>query len=60
MKDALIKLLKVKSLVTLIVVIIFAYLCITGQISADLFLPVLTMIISFYFGVQSTKDKEGE
>lgn len=63
MKDAIIKLLKVKSLVTLIVVVVFAWLCVTGQIGADLFLPVLTMIISFYFGVQSTKesnDKEGE
>ena len=61
MKEALIKLLKVKSIMTLMVTAVFCFLSAIGKVPIELFLQVMTMIASFYFGVQSAKkDKEGE
>ena len=47
-------LLSVKSLVTLVLTVVFAYQAIVGNISQD-FMIVYTVIISFYFGTQSQK-----
>lgn len=58
MKEKLMKLIDVKSLVTLALTGIFSYLAITGTISGTEFLTVFTVIISFYFGTQVQK-KEG-
>lgn len=59
MKDKLAKLVNVKSVVTLILCAVFAYLSIVGQVKAEQFLTIFTVIISFYFGTQSAK-KESE
>ena len=59
MKDKLAKLVSVKSIVTLVLCAAFAYLSIVGQVQAEQFLTIFTVIISFYFGTQSAK-KEGE
>ncbi len=57
--DTLIKnaaaLLKVKTLVTLLVIIVFAVMALTGQISADNVMIVVSMVVSFYFGTQHEK-----
>lgn len=45
-------LVKVKTIVTLIVVAIYAYLAITGQITADNVMIITSMVVSFYFGTQ--------
>lgn len=45
-------LVKVKTIVTLIVVAIYAYLAVTGQISADNVMIITSMVVSFYFGTQ--------
>lgn len=58
MKEKLAKLINVKSIVTLIICGVFAYLSIIGRIMPDQFLTIFTVIISFYFGTQSVK-KEG-
>ena len=58
MKEKLAKLVNVKSIVTLIICCVFAYLSIIGQIMPDQFLTIFTVIISFYFGSQYGK-KEG-
>ncbi len=58
MQERLSKLLTVKSLVTLILTLVFAYLAITGEIGQP-FLTIYTMIISFYFGTQVERDKAG-
>lgn len=58
MQERLSKLLTVKSLVTLILTAVFAYLAITGEIGQP-FLTIYTMIISFYFGTQYEQDKTG-
>ena len=48
-------LLTIKSLVTLILTTVFAYLTRTGGVAADQFLTVFTVVIAFYFGTQSAK-----
>jgi hypothetical protein len=48
-------LVKVKTIVTLIVVAIYAYLAITGQITADNVMIITSMVVSFYFGTQHEK-----
>lgn len=60
MANKIIKLLEVKSIVTLILTVVFAVLSLTGQISPEQFLTVFTMIISFYFGVQFQKHSKEE
>ena len=52
MKEKLTKLLCVKSIVTLVLTAVFAYLAISGAISADQFMTVFAVIIAFYFGTQ--------
>ena len=47
-------LLSVKSLVTLCLTVVFAYMAVTGQISQD-FMTVYAVVIAFYFGTQSQK-----
>ena len=59
MKEKLAKLISVKSVVTLVLCAVFAYLSIVGQVQAEQFLTIFTVIISFYFGTQSAK-KESE
>lgn len=56
MKNKIAKLIDVKSLVTLILTAVFAYLAIEGKISGTEFLTIFTVIIGFYFGTQSMKD----
>ena len=58
MKEKLAKLVNVKSIITLIICGVFAYLSVIGQILPDQFLTIFTVIISFYFGSQYGK-KEG-
>lgn len=48
-------LLSVKSLVTLVLTIVFAYLAISGEVTGQDFLTIFLMVISFYFGSQSQK-----
>ena len=48
-------LIKVKTLVTLVVISVFAYLAVTGAISADNVMIVVSTVIAFYFGTQHEK-----
>ena len=50
------KLIDVKSLMTLTLTGIFAYITITGSVDAEKFLTIFTMIVSFYFGTQAMKN----
>lgn len=58
MKDKLIKLIDVKSIVTILITLVFCYLSVIGNILPDQFITIFMMVISFYFGVQSGK-KDG-
>lgn len=44
------RLLTVKSLVTLSLTLVFAYLAATGAVTADSFQDIFYIIIAFYFG----------
>lgn len=52
MAERLSKLLSVKSIVTITLTLVFAYMAVCGVISSDQFLTVYTVIVAFYFGVQ--------
>lgn len=56
MKSVLQKLLTVKSIITLILTVIFAYITVIGEISSDQFLTVFSIVIAFYFGTQYEKN----
>lgn len=58
MKEKLSKLLSVKSIVTILVTLVFCYLSIVQAISAELFMTVFTVIVSFYFGTQFEKSNK--
>lgn len=47
-------LLSVKSIVTIILTFVFAYMAVAGKISQD-FMTIYAVIIAFYFGTQSQK-----
>lgn len=48
-------LIKVKTIVTLVVISVFAYLALTGAITADNVMIVVSTVIAFYFGTQHEK-----
>lgn len=48
-------LLKVKTVVTLVVIGVFATLALSGNISAENVMVVTSMVVSFYFGTQHEK-----
>ena len=49
-------LITVKTIVTLMVVAVFAFLALKGSISADNVMIVVSMVVSFYFGTQHEKN----
>lgn len=51
-------LLCVKSIVTIILTVVFAYLSITGKVSEQDFLTIFSVVIAFYFGTQSQRLNE--
>lgn len=53
-KNRIANLISVKSLVTLVLTAVFAYMAITERISQD-FMTIYAVIIAFYFGTQSQK-----
>lgn len=62
MMDKIIKrlgnLLSVKSMVTLILTVIFAIMALRGDITGKDFLTIFLMVVSFYFGTQSQKTQD--
>lgn len=53
--DRIAKLVDVKSLSTLTMVGVFAFLSVAGEISPEQFLTIFTTVIAFYFGTQASK-----
>lgn len=56
-RKRLANLMSVKSLVTLTLTGVFAYMAIVGKISQD-FMTIYAVIIAFYFGTQSQKTQD--
>lgn len=50
-------LLSVKSIVTITLTAVFAYMAVAGKISQD-FMTIYAVIIAFYFGTQSQKNQD--
>jgi 5-bromo-4-chloroindolyl phosphate hydrolysis protein len=55
MKERISKLLSVKSIVTIVLTAVFAFLAATGKVSSDQYLTVFSVVIAFYFGTQHEK-----
>ena len=51
-------LIKVKTIVTLVVIGVFAVLALRGDISPDNVMIIISMVVSFYFGTQHEKKTE--
>lgn len=51
-------LLKVKTIVTLIVLVVFSVLALRGDIEADNVMVITSSVIAFYFGTQYEKGGE--
>jgi len=54
------RLVSIKSIVTLVLTAVFAYLSVAGVISGDNFLSVFLIVVGFYFGSQSEKKAQGK
>lgn len=48
-------LLCVKSIVTIVLTGVFAYLAVAGEVSSRDFLTIFSVVIAFYFGTQSQR-----
>ncbi len=55
MKEKICKLIDVKSIVTLILTVLFFILALKGVIDANAVLTIYTTVIAFYFGTQYQK-----
>ena len=51
-------LIKVKTIVTLVVIGVFAYLALTGSLAPDNVMIIISMVVSFYFGTQHEKQTQ--
>lgn len=51
-------LIKVKTIVTLVVIGVFAALALSGALQPDVVMSVVTMVVAFYFGTQSERQNK--
>lgn len=58
MKAKIAKLIDVKSIMTLLLTIVFCALALCGVISGEQFLTIFVTVVGFYFGTQSMKKAE--
>ena len=58
LKKRLANLLCVKSIVTIVLTIVFAYMAIRGVVTSEQYLTVFTVVIAFYFGTQAARKEE--
>lgn len=54
------QLLDVKSLVTLILTVVFGCMTIAGQVDTQSFLTIFSVVIAFYFGSQTRSADSGD
>lgn len=56
-KKNLASLIKVKTIVTMVVIAVFAVLALRGDIGPDNAMVIISMVVSFYFGTQHEKNQ---
>lgn len=49
-------LIKVKTIITLVVIGVFAALALNGALQPDTVMTVVSMVVAFYFGTQTKKE----
>lgn len=49
---------KVKTIITLVIITVFAYMAFTGAITADNVMIVVSTVIAFYFGTQTERNSQ--
>lgn len=54
------ELLQIKKIIALVLTLVFAILSIKGTISAEQFITVFSMIVSFYFGQSAARQAINE
>ena len=54
------KLLKVKSIVTILMSMVFCYLAVARIISGEQFITIFTTVIAFYFGTQAQRKEKND
>ena len=60
MQHRIANLLTVKSVVTIVLTAVFSVLALRGSISGTEFLTIFTVVIGFYFGTQTEKNRKNE
>ncbi len=60
MRERLSNLLTVKSIVTIILTVVFAILAVAGTITGEQVLTVFMVVVSFYFGTQHQKASDAK
>ena len=60
MKDALTKLIKVKTIVTIMITVVFVILALKGTVTPEYVMTIVTTVIAFYFGTQTEKKSNAE
>ena len=59
LKRKLAQLLSIKSIVTIMLVGVFCYECITGHTDSESLKQLVTVVIAFYFGTITEKGQKG-
>lgn len=57
MGSKLAKLIDVKSIVTITLTAVFAYLAVTGRVTGENFMTVFSTVIAFFFGTKYQKNQ---
>lgn len=57
MKEALVRLIRVKSVVTIMLTAMFCVLAFRGEVTSEQFVTIFTTVIAFYFGTQTKKEE---
>lgn len=57
LKDRFAKLIDVKTIVTFALTATFVYLCLTDKIESQVFMPIYTTVLGFYFGSNVERHK---
>ena len=60
MQNRIANLLTIKSIVTIVLTAVFSVLALRGSISGTEFLTIFTVVIGFYFGTQTEKNRKNE
>lgn len=54
-KEKFARLINIKSIISIVMTLSFCYLAIVGTVPVELFVPIYTTVIAFYFGTQIEK-----